>query len=134
MQWQNQEAQSSLSTLTDQQRRGKESLLRREKAGELIMVGSDKSGKNIPMSVELYKSCMEPQRWLWTLKEEVAQTEKTLNGAATQILKVFKCGEDWGHEARLKSACGAKNNEIPSLNPLVKDHKELFLLKVLFFG
>ena len=53
---------SSLSTLTDQQRRGKESLLRREKAGELIMVGSDKSGKNIPMSVELYKSCMEPQR------------------------------------------------------------------------
>ena len=55
--------------------------------------------------------------------EEVAQTEKTLNGAATQILKVFKCGEDWGHEARLKSACGAKNNEIPSLNQLVKDHK-----------
>ena len=53
---------SSLSTLTDQQKRGKESLLRREKAGELIMVGSDKSGKNIPMSVELYKSCMEPQR------------------------------------------------------------------------
>ena len=53
---------SSLSTLTDQQRRGKESLLCREKAGELIMVRSDKSGKNIPMSVELYKSCMEPQR------------------------------------------------------------------------
>ena len=56
-------------------------------------------------------------------REEVAQTEKTLNGAATQILKVFKCGEYWEHEARLKSACGAKNNEIPSLNQLVKDHK-----------
>ena len=116
---------SSLSTLTDQQRRGKESLLRREKAGELIMVGSDKSGKNIPMSVELYKSCMEPHIKDDPVhsREEVAQTEKTLNGAATQILKVFKCGEDWGHEARLKSACGAKNNEIPSLNQLVKDHK-----------
>ena len=50
---------SSLSTLTDQQRRGKESLLCREKAGELIMVRSDKSGKNIPMSVHLYKLCME---------------------------------------------------------------------------
>ena len=116
---------SSLSTLTDQQRRGKESLLRREKAGELIMVGSDKSGKNIPMSVQLYKSCMEPhiKDDSEHSREEVAQTEKTLNGAATQILKVFKCGEDWGHEARLKSACGAKNNEIPSLNQLVKDHK-----------
>ena len=33
------------------------------------------------------------------------------------------CGQDWEHEARLKSACGAKNNEIPSLNQLVKDHK-----------
>ena len=116
---------SSLSTLTDQQRRGKESLLRREKAGELIMVGSDKSGKNIPMSVQLYKSCMEPhiKDDSEHSREEVAQTEKTLNGAATQILRVFKCGEDWGHEARLKSACGAKNNEIPSLNQLVKDHK-----------
>ena len=116
---------SSLSTLTDQQRRGKESLLRREKAGELIMVGSDKSGKNIPMSVEMYKLCMEPHIKDDSIhsREEVAQSEKILNGAATQILRAFKCGEDWGHEARLKSACGAKNNEIPSLNQLVKDHK-----------
>ena len=73
----------------------------------------------------MYKSCMEPhiKDDSEHSREEVAQTEKTLNGAATQILKVFKCGEDWGHEARLKSACGAKNNEIPSLNQLVKDHK-----------
>ena len=117
---------SKASTLSDQQLRGKESLQRREKAGELIMVGSDKSGKNIPMSVDLYKSCMEAH-----IKddsehthEEVAQVEKTLNGAATQILRIFKCGEDWGHEDRLKSACLARNNEIPSLNQLVKDHKE----------
>ena len=117
---------SKASTLSDQQLRGKESLQRKEKAGELIMVASDKSGKNIPMSVDLYKSCMEAH-----IKddsehthEEVAQVEKTLNGAATQILRIFKCGEDWGHEDRLKSACLARNNEIPSLNQLVKDHKE----------
>ena len=119
-------AGSKLSTLTDQQRRGKESLLRREKAGELIMVGSDKSGKNIPMSVELYQSCMEPHIKDDSVhsREDVAQAEKIMNGASTQILRVFKCGEDWGHEARLRSACGARNNEIPSLNQLVKDHKE----------
>ena len=54
------------------------------------MVGSDKSGKNIPMSVELYKMCMEPhiKDDSEHSREEVAQTEKTLNGAATQILKV----------------------------------------------
>ena len=68
------------------------------------MVGSDKSGKNIPMSVELYNLCMEPHIKDESIhtREDVAQVEKILNGAATQILRVFKCGEDWGHEARLK--------------------------------
>ena len=88
------------------------------------MVGSDKSGKNIPMSVELYKLCMEPHVKDTNTREEVAQAEAQLNGAATQILRVFRCWEDWGHEARLKSACGAENNEVPSVNQLVKDHKE----------
>ena len=49
---------TQLSTLTAQQLKGKESLQKREKAGELIMTGSDKSDKNVPMSVALYKSCM----------------------------------------------------------------------------
>ena len=117
---------TQLSTLTAQQLKGKESLQKREKAVELIMTGSDKSGKNIPMSVVLYKSCMDEhiEGDSEHTFEEVAQVEKTLNGAAAQILRTFKCGEDWGHEDRLKSACTARNNEIPSLNQLVKDHKE----------
>ena len=78
------------------------------------------------MSVELYRSCMEPHIKDDSVhsRDDVAQAEKIMNGASTQILRVFQCGEDWGHEARLKSACGARNNEVPSLNQLVKDHKE----------
>ena len=44
-----------MSTLSDQQKRDKERLLKREDDGELILVASDKSGKLIPMSPALYR-------------------------------------------------------------------------------
>ena len=52
------------------------------------------------------------------------QAEKYLNGAAAQILKVFRVGEDWDHENRLKSAYSARHNMVPSLSQLVKAHTE----------
>ena len=55
--------------------------------------------------------------------EDVACAEKQMNGAATHILRAFKFGEDWRHESRFKSACSVENNEVPSQNQLVKDHK-----------
>ena len=48
------------STMTESALRGKARLLEREKAGELVLVCSDKSGKLYPMSKELYWKCMEP--------------------------------------------------------------------------
>ena len=58
-------------------------------------------------------------------REDVDKVEKQLNGAATQILRAFKFGEDWQHNARMKSACLVENNEVPSLNQLFKDHKDV---------
>ena len=49
-------------------------------------------------------------------KEEVTKVEKHLKGAATQILGSFEFG-------LVKLACFVENNEIPSLNQLIKDHK-----------
>ena len=34
-------------------------------------------------------------------RDEVDQAEKQFNGAAAQILKVFKVGEDWRHELKI---------------------------------
>ena len=113
------------STMTEQQGRGRESLLKREKNGELVLVGSDKSGKLIPMSPGLYRECMEPhvQGDSVHTREEVLEAEKQFNGATRQILRAFKVGEGWGHEARFQMAGRAENNEVPHLNQLVKDHK-----------
>ena len=51
---------SVMLTMTERALRGRASLLDREKAGELVLVCSDKSGKFYPMSRELYRQCMEP--------------------------------------------------------------------------
>ena len=116
----------SLSTMSDAARAGKQSILEREKAGELVLLASDKSGKLAVMSPTLYRDCMQPHLEGDTehTREEVIEAERQFNGAATQILRAFKVGEDWGHQDRFKSACSAKNNEIPSLSQYVKDHKE----------
>ena len=116
----------SLSTLTDAQQRGRTSILARERAGELIIVLTDKSGKRAVMTPEMYKELMEPHIAGDTIhtRSEVDQAEKHFNGAAAQILKVFRIGEEWGHENRLKSAYSARHNMVPSLSQLVKDHKD----------
>ena len=52
------------------------------------------------------------------------QAEKQFNGAAAQILKVFKVGEDWRHEDWHKSAYSVRHNMMPRLSQQVIDHKE----------
>ena len=90
------------STLSAEARRGRASLQAREKAGELVIVSTDKSEKLAVIETAMYKQCMEPHIQGDTLhtREEVTMVEKYLNGAATQILRSFKFGEDWGHVDR----------------------------------
>ena len=95
------------------------------------MVASDKSGKLAVMSPELYKQCMQPHIEGDTehTRQDILDREKQFNGAATQMLRAFKFGEDWGHQDRFKSACGAESNEIPNLSQYVKDHKETLVTR-----
>ena len=39
-------------------------------------------------------------------------------------MRAFKFGENWQQESRFVSACRVENHEIPSMNQVVKDHKE----------
>ena len=82
--------------------RGRLRLLEREKAGELVLVCSDKSGKLYPMSRALYKQCMQPHIEGDTVhtREDVSKAEKQFNGASKQILRAMRFGEDWSHEDR----------------------------------
>ena len=112
-------------TLSEKARMGRASLRRREAAGELVFLGSDKCGRNAVMAKALYKECMEPHIAGDPIhtREDARQMENYFNGAATQILRSFKFGEDWSQEDRFKSACWVANNEIPSVNQVVKTHK-----------
>ena len=114
------------SSLNNDQQRGRESILKREREGELIVVLTDMSGKRAVMTPEIYHQLMEPHITGDTIhtRDEVDQAEKQFNGAAAQILKVFKVGEDWRHEDRHKSAYSVRHNMVPRLSQQVIDHKE----------
>ena len=57
-------------------------------------------------------------------REDVTKAEKQFKGASNQILRAFQFGEDWRQEDRFNSACKVENHEVPSMNQLVKDHKD----------
>ena len=111
------------SSLNNDQQRGRESILKREREGELIVVLTDKSGKRAVMTPEIYHQLMEPHITGDTIhtRDKVDQAERQFNGAAAKILKV---GEDWRHEDRHKSAYSVRHNMVPSLSQQVIDHKE----------
>ena len=116
----------AVSTLSESAKKGRDSLKAREKAGELVILSTDKSGKRAVMSREKYIETMQPHidGDSSHTREEVDLIEKHFNGAAAQILKAFRVGEDWHQEERLKSAYSASHNQVPSLNQTVKDHKK----------
>ena len=112
--------------LTDRALEGRRSLLRREKAGKLVFLGADKSGERAVMETSLYKETMtqHTDEDKIVSREVVDLAEKHLNAAASQMVRTFNFGEDWGHRDRINSASWAHSNKVPSLGGLVKTHKE----------
>ena len=92
-------------------------------AGDIVVLSTDKSGEKAVMSREKYVDTMQQhiEGDPVHTREELDLVEKHFNGAAPQILKAFKVGEDWHHEERLKSAYSASHNQVPSLNQTLKD-------------
>ena len=92
--------------------------MKREREGELIVVYTDMSGERAVMTQEIYHQLMEPHITGDTIhtRDEVDQAEKQFNGAAAQILKVFKVGEDWRHGDWHKSAYSVRHNMVPRLS------------------
>ena len=114
------------STLTEAEQRGRDSIMRREKSGELVLTLTYKSGKRAVMTPEIYDELMEPHIRGDTIhtREDVDLAEKQFNGASAQILRAFRMGEEWHHEDRHKSAYRVSHNMVPSLSQMVKDHKD----------
>ena len=98
------------SNLSSKERRGLRSLLKRAKAGEIVMNVTDKSSKLCINSFESFlnqgnKHVKEDREIGW---KEVAVIQKRVSSHARVLVKIFNIGQDWGegNEKRVKDAQG----------------------------
>ena len=113
------------SNLTEKQRRGIKSLKSRMKAGEDIILPTDKSGRLAIMSLKTYlKAGMKH-----TDKDEeitfkdIKDTQADLNGNISMLIKIFKICKTWKHTDRVREAMINNSLAVCPLYLLFKDHK-----------
>ena len=114
------------SNLSFQQRKGLEKLQKRIKNKEVVAVMTDKTGRIVIISMEMYLKMGE----VHTSKDDeiswdaVWEKQKLLNGHVSLWIKIGKIGEDWNHTERVRETCINKSCSIPPMYLLWKDHKE----------
>ena len=55
--------------------------------------------------------------------DEMKVAQKELNGHASMLIKIFRIGQNWGHEARVRETMMGKSLEACPVHLLYKDHK-----------
>ena len=114
-----------ISNMSDVEIRGLHSLLKRIKAGELLVLKTDKSGRFCVVSVEDYKKmgAIHTAKDIEISREDVVEIEKKLNGHSISWVKIFNTGLDHGHTDRVMSSKVARSENLADMYVLVKDHK-----------
>ena len=115
------------SNLSGKEKRGLRSLLKRIKAGEIVVNVTDKSSKLSINSFESFlnqgnKHVKEDREIGW---KEVAMMQKRVSSHARVLVKIFNIGQDWGegNEKRVKDAYVTEAGVVPVLSTMPKDHK-----------
>ena len=114
-----------IPNLSAPQKRGLDSLLKRIKAGEIIIMKTDKSGKFVVVDMTDYLRMGHDH----TANDkkidmvEVIEIEKNINGHSMAWCKTWGTGEDHNHSERVMSSRTTNSNNLAVLYPLYKDHK-----------
>jgi hypothetical protein len=113
------------SVYTESEIRGKEKIKKRELAGELVVVSTDKSGKRAGIETDRYRQKVAAHTAGDTIVTvaEVDKIEADMSALAQSVARSLRIGENWGHTARVKQACKTKFSKIPTLDIMLKDHK-----------
>jgi hypothetical protein len=113
------------SVYTESELRGKEKIKKREKAGELVVVSTDKSGKRAGLETERYRQKVAAHTIGDTIVTvaEVDKIETDMSALAQSVARSLRIGENWGHTSRVKQACKTKFSKVPTLDIMLKDHK-----------
>ena len=121
----NNEKDEQKTNLTSSQKKGLVSLARRAKAGEVVIIETDKTGKFAILSREDYMAAgmVHTSKDEEVTEEYVKSNQRVLNGHCSLWLKIFNVGQDWMHQARHRETKINKSCCIPILRLLFKDHK-----------
>ena len=114
-----------VSNLTKKEKEGLESIRKRIKDGQLVIVPTDKSGRFSVMDLDTYMQAGLKH----TSKDEkvsihqIRENQSELNGHVSMILKIYRVGSSWGHEGRARSTMINQSEMISNMYCLYKDHK-----------
>ena len=114
-----------IANMTEEEIRGLKSILKRIRAGELLVIKTDKSGRFCIVTVEdyLHMGKVHTDKDVMIGRVKVIEIEKTLNGHAISWVKIFNSGQDHGHGDRIMSSKVTRSENKADLYVLFKDHK-----------
>ena len=100
------EAGEQASNLTTKERKGLKMLRKRVSDGELVVLQTDKSGRFAVMRMETYIKAGEVHTGKdrevgW---QEITSNQSRLNGHVSMWLKIFRAGQRWKHEDRMRES------------------------------
>ena len=103
------------SCLTDRETKGKRSISLRVKNGEVVLLQTDKSGKQGVLKKEDYIDALQVHLKDDPVVErvEVDKDEKVLSAHAQVVARILRYGANHGHEERVVSAVASSNSPIP---------------------
>ena len=114
-----------MSNLTAGEARGLKSLMKRMGEGELVVCPTDKTGKFAVMGRDIYESSGMVHTegddivgW-----EDLKISQREVNGHTSMLAKIFRIGENWGHEDRVRETIMGEALQVCPIQLLYKDHK-----------
>ena len=99
--------------------------MKRVKAGEIVVLPTDKSGCLAVMTGDTYREAgmMHTTRDVQVGWMDIRDSQRELNGHVSMLIKIFKIGSYWKHEMRVRETMMGEGQAVCPLNLLYKDHK-----------
>ena len=113
------------SNLTQAEKRGLDSLKKKVKAGDIIIVQTDKSGRFAVMSKEEYERAgrKHTDKDIEVDLNFLLENQKRINGHISMLVKVFMVGANQKHHSRIRALRITHSLSVAPLYLLFKDHK-----------
>ena len=113
--------------ITVEEQRGLKKLEKRKNAGEIVVITTDKSSKMCVMKREDYLKLGEEHVGKDKLidREEAVKREKLLNQHALAWCRMWRTGENHGHEDRVRQSKVTSSENRAELYLTYKDHKSV---------